>query len=200
MMPTMQEILKKNIAPIKETLQSKAYKKYPILQKYKIEIGHGKPSSLTDQRKIEFYHPSEDRNPRPGKPFVEIISENLKNPIDTAYTDALHYLHEVDPKMKEYREWLRNNRSPQQKINSKNRYESYTNPNSKHYNSNNPETRSYEDWFEISDLDQLLGGYTSGAWPKEGYTPEQIEQLDNMVNYSKNNDMTKTLMPKRKFF
>lgn len=166
------------------SIEQQLYSKYPILEAHGIEVGEGTPAGPHDRRKIEFYHPDEDQSPRKGVPYTEIYDKSMPNMVDTVYTDALHYLHKVDPKMHEYREWLRNNMTAEQKALSHKRYRDYTTPGSPHYNPDRPETRSYEDWFEVSDLDQLLGGYLSGVWPAEMYTDEQIQMLEEMRQYS----------------
>jgi hypothetical protein len=166
-----------------ESIQQRLHRKYPILKKHGIKVGVGSKKGPNDRRQIEFYPPDERDNPNPGSPYIEVYNEDLSD--DVIFSDSLHYLHRVDPKMREHREWLKSNMTDKQKQMSRKRYEHYTNPTSEHYNPDNPETRPYEQWFETSDFDQLLGGYSTGIWPKGGYTPEQRENLDNMWRYAR---------------
>lgn len=50
-----------------------------------------------------------------------------------------------------------------------------------------PETRSFENWRDVSGLPAYFRGYAFDQWPKEAtdkmYTPEQRGMLDSMMSY-----------------
>lgn len=79
-----------------------------------------------DGRQLEFYHPGEPDNPRPGKPTFEFFKPMAGDEREDAVAaDALHYLGgtqqpndkgaPVDPQWSEMRDQLWNMRSPQQR-------------------------------------------------------------------------------------
>ena len=162
----------------------KVLEDYPRIKDYNLQVGRG---SSTDARHLEFYHPRESRgHPSPGNPFIQVYERGMARPdLDKMLLGevATHWAHNIDPRMKGYRDEFRRSLSSDQKIRSRRRYDSYTNPESEHYNKENPERRAYEDWFEVSDLDQILGGALTGMWPAEGYTDKQKFLVDAMRAY-----------------
>ena len=159
----------------------RVYQKYPILKKHGIEARRGRPEQGRGRR-LEFYPPEESRNPMPGIPLIEVYDPQLKGPaLERAlFGDALHYLKDVDPEFQKYRNLFRESLTPEQRAGSRRRYNYYR----KH--GDPPESRPYDKWFEISDLDQFLGGYLAPADRNEWegiYSAKQKYILEAMKSY-----------------
>lgn len=161
-----------------QTMWQSILEEFPVISDYGIEVGRGDPSNAGG-RKVEFYPPDEGMNPRPGTPYIEVFSEDLTR--GQLMGDALHYAQSIDPTYQEFREKFRGSLTDEQKEQSHRRYERYTNPQK-----GDPwpaEKRSYKDWFEASDLHQIMGGLYTGEWGPQGYTEQQKKLTSEMMGY-----------------
>ena len=132
---------------------------------------------------LEFYSPKESRSPKPGTPLIRVDPKTAEREDleSMMFGDALHYAPEVDPRINQWREDIRGSLSDGQLSRSRGRYTDYTSPESKYYNPR--ENRSYEDWFENSDLDAIIRGYMTGQWGDKGYPEKQRFIMDAMKAY-----------------
>ena len=159
---------------------------YPRLAEYGIQVGRGPEGNNRGGGYLEFYPPDEKYNPRPGAPFIEVYEKAMGEDLGKMLLgDALHYAPEVDEKIRGMKESFRESLTPEQLSLSRQRYRDYTTPSSRHYNPN--ESRSYQDWFETSDLDAILRGGATGQWPESSYTPRQKILIRSILGHLKGN-------------
>jgi len=168
-----------------ETAKLSAFEKYPILKGLGFQAGFD-----PDRRgKVEFYSPDEpgsQEDPRPshapmGTPYISVRDPKYINP-EVFLGEGMHYLPQVDPNFAAFREKIRESMTPEQLAQSRRRYDFYRS------DPENPETRPYEDFFEVSDLDAFIRGYISpdkaDEWRKSGtYNTNQIKLLEFMKSY-----------------
>ncbi len=160
-------------------LLAEIYEEYPRLTQFPFRlVESNKPG------KIEFYHPTESKDhPMPGWPVVELQRDAPKGELlkGAVFGDMLHGMVD-DPEWGKMRQEYRATMTPEQKARSRRRY--------KYYQENFGEQRSYEKWFEASDLDAPIRAWMSpdenslagrkGSWPHAGNpmdTPEQHQEL-----------------------
>jgi hypothetical protein len=104
---------------------------------------------------IEFFHPQEPSNARPGSPTVEIYDKNFwpneKALQQGIFGDMLHYMPDADPEFARARESFMDSMTPDQLAVDKRAYE--------RAKAEYGESRPFEDWFRVSRLDGYLRGY-----------------------------------------
>ncbi len=174
-MPKKQEVIQGEI----EAAKLSAFEKYPILKGLGFQAGYDPDR----EGKVEFYSPDETgspQDPRPsqapmGTPYISVRDQKYINP-ELFLGEGMHYLPQVDPNFAAFREKIRESMTPEQLAQSRRRYDTYQDP------------RSYEDFFETSDLDAFIRGYISpdenDEWRKSGtYNTEQIKLLEFMRSY-----------------
>lgn len=107
------------------------------------------------------------------------IRDPKTRPIDVLGDIVSHNLVKTDPTVKSAYEKLQASLTPAQQDILKDQYE--------HARKNEGETRSFDEWKNISGMPAFFRGYTFQQWPKEfnekAYTPEQRTDLDNLMNY-----------------
>jgi len=156
--------------------------RYPALKGIGYVASWGS-SRTSNGGQLEFFHPLErggpggqGANPLPGVPFIEVYNRNLRGEwLERAiFGDMLHYLPEVDPKFNRMREEFRKTLTPEQ---NKMDQTAYKNRKA------GGENRSYDEWFEASQLDAYLRGYLApderNDW-RNAYTPTQRDLLERM--------------------
>jgi hypothetical protein len=146
-----------------------------------------------DERQLEFHHPLADENPVPGKMTFEMFQPFKGAERENAIAaDALHYLGglkqddsgpPVDPKWRDLREQMWNQRTPGQRA-----------VDLKSYGEDRAggETRSFDEWAERNRKDAYA---RAGVFPQQnpdwnrgpddpmGWTPEQRAHFAAMRSY-----------------
>jgi hypothetical protein len=145
-------------------------------------------------RQVEFYPPWESQNPIPGSATVEVFNtamppSDLENVV---VADAMHYFGAIDPRTNrpvdptfwKLKQQFAKSLTPEQIAIDRRAYE-----RAKAGEFGKPETRPYDQWFDIHRLDQYLGAQMlpEGSPDKRdwmsGMTPEQLRILDAMQTY-----------------
>jgi hypothetical protein len=167
--------------PVDNVFQQ-AISQYPIIQKYGVQ---GKVSPNARDGYLEFWPPGESgppEYPRPKEfgdnPGVEIYKDTTR-PIDVLGDVTSHWLINQDPVVSKYYDDFKASMSPDQRNRLKGQYE--------HAQQNFGEQRPYEEWESMSGMPGYFRGYPFKQWPddfnKEAYSPEQMQQLDGMMQY-----------------
>lgn len=157
-----------------------------ILNQYPALSGHNWAARRGDVSQyggsLEFFNPDEPTNPYPGRPTIEVYDKNLTGDAlqRAVFGDMLHYMPQVDPKFRDFREQFRGSLTPEQREFDRRKY------NQLH--SSGKETRSYDDWMDRSWLDAYIRGYLApderDEWRKSGtYTDKQTYLLEAMRHY-----------------
>jgi hypothetical protein len=168
-----------------ETARLEAIRQYPKLEGLGFQAGFDPDRS----GKVEFYPPGEGgspQDPRPEQapmdtPYISVRQPKYINP-NVYFGEALHYLPKVDPYFSRLREAFRESLTPEQLEQSRKRYNWYA--------QNHGESRPYDKWFEISDLDAFIRGYLAPDERNEwagSYTPKQEMLMNSMKSYLKGN-------------
>ena len=171
------------MADLTEELEA-VFQDFPGLRQYGVQARRA--PSRGGPGRIEFFPPDEAHNPMPGTPLIEVYDEDLFGDElrRVLASEHMHYLPRVDPKFNELRELLKTTMTPQQREESRRRYNFYTNQGI--------ENRPYDRWFDISDFDQFLGGYISPPDNNEwegAYTDKQrfiMEAMKDLMRGGKN--------------
>jgi hypothetical protein len=148
------------------------YQQYPALREGKFQARRAE-----GEGQLEFFPPDEAFNPMPGVPLIEVYNPEFEGEAlqKALFGDALHYMHRVNPKFNELREAFRSSLTPQQKEASHRRHDWYA--------QNWGEERSYDQWFDVSDLDAHIRGYLApderDEW-RDIYTDKQKFILEAM--------------------
>ena len=158
---------------------SRVLKEWPRLQQYDWNVIDSTRTAPDDMRRIEFYPPEESRNPAPGRPTVEVFDPRLRGEALSGPLagDMLHYLPKVDPAWKKLRQSFSNSLTPRQREIDQRAYQTHQ--------QQFDEKRPFEQWMDISRLDQYLGvglrGPVEGSdWSTDDYTPQQHDILKKM--------------------
>ena len=159
----------------------KLQQEYPLISTWGMQVGRS--SAPANGRFMEYYPPDETDNPKPGVPYIEVYGndlggEELKNMI---FGDVLHHAYRADPQIQQIREMFRGSLTPDQLRMSQQRYDRYSNPLPDDPWKSSPETRPYDQWFEVSDLDAMMRGYLAKQWPEDIYTDQQKELLNSVT-------------------
>jgi hypothetical protein len=161
----------------------RAKKDYPYLADKDIAY---KYSPSKGRGFLEFYPPGETGSPeypRPkelpvGKVGIEVFDPKTR-PLDILADYVSHYGVEKDPYLAErYKKFSESMDDRQRRI-LKEQYRYYQqHPKYK-------EQRPYEEWEKMSGMPGYFRGYTFNQWekPKEMYTPQQIQLLDEVRKY-----------------
>ena len=165
------------------SLLDQAREQYPVLNNYDIgyknNIGGGpgymESWSPTETGTPDFPRPQEFP---PGQFGVENYRADSR-PIDVLADVASHHLINVDPTVKQAYQNFQGSLEPWQEDILKDQYQ--------YAQQNENEQRPYEDWKSASGVPGYFRGYTFQQWPdefnKNAYTPEQIKNLDGVMDY-----------------
>ena len=156
---------------------SEVQKQYPFLSGLGIEAAYGDPKRNTGGGYLEFYPPDEERNPRPGVPYIEMYDRSVRGPdlVNMLFGDALHYVPVVDKDFASMREQFSATLTPRQREVDQRAYQRAM----REYG----ESRKFDDWFNVSRLDAYIRGYLAPDKNNEWagiYTPQQKEILEQM--------------------
>ncbi len=169
--------------PSPETLMDQARAQYPILPP---DIGY-KYSAGRAPFMLEHWGPGMAESiPGVGRPeefppdkFGIEVYDPKTRPIDILGDVVSHRLINSDPKIKEAYSSFKNSFEPWQEDILREQYE--------HAQKNEGETRSFEQWKEVTGVPAYFRGYPFQQWPedaiKEMYTPQQLQRLDEMMSY-----------------
>ena len=163
-----------------ETLFERAKKEYPYLSDKDIAY---KYSPQKGRGFLEFYSPEETGSPeypRPkelpmGKVGLEVFHPKTKT-MDVLADYVSHHAVENDPYLAQRYQQFSGSMTPDQKQRLQEQYQYYQkHPDYK-------EQRPYADWEKSTGMPGYFRGYTFNQWenPKELYTPEQINVLDEV--------------------
>ncbi len=115
-----------------------------------------------------------------NKMGVEVFDPKAR-PIDIMGDVASHHLVNSDPNVAAIYQNFQKSLQPWQHDILRNQYDYATNQ------TDAPETRSFEQWRDVSGLPAYFRGYAFDQWPTEfndkAYTPEQKQMLDGMMSY-----------------
>lgn len=162
---------------------AKVQKKFPVIAEYGIETRMGDPSGGHGGG-LEFFPPDETMNPSPGTPLIEVYEDIPEDKLEKILVlEALHYGSIIDPNYQEFRGRFERSMTPKQKEMSHRRFERFSNPRPGDPWENHPETRGFRQWFEISELDQLIGGLHTGNWPSDSYSEFQKGIMGDFMSY-----------------
>ena len=161
----------------------KAQKEYPYLADKDISY---KYSPQGGRGFLEFYDPKETGSPeypRPkelplGKVGIEVFDPKTK-PIDILADYVSHYGVQKDPYLSERYKQFSGSMNPEQQKRLQEQYKYYQeHPQYK-------EQRPYAEWEKASGMPGYFRGYTFNQWdnPKEMYTPQQLQVLDQVRKY-----------------
>jgi len=161
----------------------KAKTEYPYLAEKDISY---KYSPQGGRGFLEFYDPEETGSPeypRPkelplGKVGIEVFDPKTK-PIDILADYVSHYGVQKDPYLSERYKQFSGSMNPKQKKRLQEQYKYYQeHPQYK-------EQRPYAEWEKASGMPGYFRGYTFNQWnnPKEMYTPQQLQVLDQVRKY-----------------
>jgi hypothetical protein len=155
---------------------------YPALSKYQFDVITGKGPGY-----VEFYPPDEIMNPRPGRATIELREqsstlqdrESQKNLI---IGETLHHLGQADPEFKQLKKQFGSLLTPEQLAVDQRAYQQEQGIFG--------ELGPFPDWMERSRVDAYIRGYlfpsAGDDWRTEaGYTPEQKQVLNRMLDYLK---------------
>lgn len=180
-MPLSDIRFSEDLAPVLE----RVYGKYPRLKQHGFEARTAPNQYQEGGGKMEFFHPEESHSPKPGVPLMEIYDPSIRGEqLEISMLgEAMHYLPSVDPKWEEMRQGFAASLTPEQQETDRRAYEYFE------------EKRPYEQWMNVSRLDQYLGGYLAPPpdpkhreeWART-YTPEQKKLLEQMRNYLQTED------------
>ncbi len=165
------------------SLLDQTKQQFPILGNYDIgfknNIGGG-------QGYMESWPPNETGTPDQPRPNdfpigsfgIENYSAKSK-PLDVLGDIVSHHLINVDPTVKKTYNDFQSSVQPFQEEMLKNQYA--------HAQQNENETRSYEDWKSNTGVPAFFRGHPFQQWPADfnqrAYTPQQVQMLDDMMNY-----------------
>ena len=169
-----------------EKLWQTTREKYPILQQYEFNYAY-KPEGVEPPGGMEFYPPEETDRPKQfplGKPGVAVFDYRT-TPEDIYGDIATHYLVKKDPKLIEMYNQFKSGMGPQSQEFLRELYREATDPNSGLRGQ--VETRPYEQWLDVSGMDQYLRGYLANQFNPNDfskvYTPQQLQVLQQMKQY-----------------
>lgn len=155
------------------------YKKYPILSQYGFEVAYGERPEGTVGG-LEFYAPDEEKNPRPGVPFIEVYDRSVTgNDLATMlFGDMLHHVASADDGFRAMRDKFVETITPEQAAIDRGAYE--------RSKLRHGESRSFDKWFDVSRKDAYIRGYLApdknDEW-RDIYTDEQKKILEQMKSY-----------------
>lgn len=164
-------------------LLEQAAEQYPVLRKYNFQY---KLNPSPGKGYLEFWPPDEPGAPdwkRPDEfpldqPGLEVFDPKTR-PIDIMGDVASHYLMKADPRVAQYYKDFQSSISPKQNEILADQYN--------YAKQNNGETRSFDQWKELSGMPAYFRGYAFDQWPAEfnrrAYTPDQMRQFDQMLRY-----------------
>jgi hypothetical protein len=158
------------------------YREFPGLRRFGIELKDSTASS-TDWRgqpqagrKMEFYPAEESWNPNPGKPTIELFSNDMKS--KDAFGEIFsHLLPKVDPDFKKARTKFVASIDAKQKEILQGDYQHQI--KSGLYSEDRKPT--FEQWLNTQGGDAFFRGYVSDQYPKKFYRPDQIEMFDSLL-------------------
>lgn len=151
---------------------------YPWMKNvdYNIRDSRQQGDPTGSKRYLEFYPPDERDNPQPGKPTVEVFSNEM-GPSDVMGEILSHHLPSVDPVIAAYRKALIGQMTPDQKRGIQGDYE---------MNKRNRLVDKGDDlnaWLQKQGGDSFFRGMPTGQWKKEEYTPTQQQIYEQMFQY-----------------
>lgn len=158
------------------------YAQYPGLQRYGVQImdstangtdWRGQPYS---GRKLEFYPPDEEYNPNPGKPTIEVFSNEMtsKDALGEVFS---HFLPAVDPIFKAARSKFIASIDPEQKKMLSGDYEQQV--RSGVYPKGQEPT--FDQWLNTNGGDAFFRGYATDQYPKNFYRADQISTFTPLM-------------------
>lgn len=180
--------------PQQPSLTDQVKTQFPVIGNYDLNVIDSRDKGISQGRKLEFYPPDESQNPAPGRMTVELFDPSFKgnDAVNMIAADFLHYLGKNDPYVSTLRDKFRSSLTPEQQAMDRNAYEG---AKTGKYGGE-PDTRPFEDWFNVSRLDQYLG---SMFLPKDSpdradwmgsMTPEQKAMLSEIENYMRTGQRT----------
>jgi hypothetical protein len=175
----------------------KIYNEYPLLRDFNIKVIDSRDQPTLDQRKMEFYNPTETRRseraaPFFGTPTIELFEgmkgRELYRPL---VGDMLHHARDRIPGYQDYREQFKASMTDEQIERELEVWNYWT--------ERGEENRSFADYLDISGIDAVVHGHPDmpSAMPEDGislegkrkfYTSEQDEIVRKMVGLLSNED------------
>lgn len=158
---------------------------FPKLKRYNINIvdstakGTDYRGGELKGRKLEYYPPDEDYNPKKGFPTVEKLSKDVTNR-DVLGEIFSHYLPKVDPVFKATREKFVSSLDEKQKAILYGDYQHQI--NARLFGDTPP---SFDEWLATNGGDAFFRGYVTNQYPQEFYRDDQVKMFGDLVNYLK---------------
>lgn len=159
------------------------YSQYPGLQKYGVQVVDSTAKGVDWRgqpyagRKMEFYPPDEEYNPRPGKPTIELFSRDIgsKDALGEMFS---HFLPKIDPAFGAAREKFVASIDPEQKKMLSGDYQEQI--RSGVY----PKGREpgFDQWLKTNGGDAFFRGYVADQYPKEFYRPDQVAAFAPLIS------------------
>lgn len=181
----LQSVADKQASP--EDIAALVKQKYRAIEPYDLHVIDSRDKGISQGRKLEFYPPDESDNPVPGKLTVQVFDPSFKGDdlINMIAADFLHHLGKNDPHLIKLRNRFQESLTAEQHKIDKRAYEE---AKVGKYGGE-PEKRPYDEWFNVSRLDQYLG---SMFLPKDSpdradwmgmMTPQQTRILAEIQHY-----------------
>jgi hypothetical protein len=170
---------------------SDLYAQYPGLKRFGVQVvdsstrgtdWRGQPHA---GRKMEFYPPEESYNPNPGKPTIELFSQEMGSK-DLMGEVFSHLLPEIDPQFKDARAKFLGSIDDKQKEILRGDYESQLRSGVL----GSGKTKSFDEWLSTNGGDAFFRGYVADQYPKEFYRPDQVGMFTPLLSRLQSPDMS----------
>jgi hypothetical protein len=128
--------------------------KYRAISRHPLAIVDSREGGISGGRKAEFYPPEESHNPLPGRATVEVFDPAFQGQDfeNLVVADFMHYLGKEDPVLSGLRGDFAQSVTPEQTAIDRRAYERAVSGEF-----GDPETRPYDEWYDVHRLDQYLG-------------------------------------------
>ena len=172
-------------APMEEpsvpaNLFQQAVAQYPILGRQNIAY-QARPKGVQPTGMLEFYSPEETDRPA-GMPLGQqgvAVFDSKTTPLDILADWTSHYGRVKDPVVKKNYDTFVKTFTPEQNKMLKEQY--------KYARENEGETRTFDQWKEVSGIPAWYRGYLFNQWPKsfidKFYTAAQLQHLNKVRPY-----------------
>ena len=170
---------------VREDIGQRVKKRFKALAPLDFSVIDSRSKGISDGRKLEFFPADERDNPTPGRMAVEVFDPSFKGETldNMIAADMLHHLGKKDPVLIKIRQRFRDSLSQEQRTVDRRVYDNEV--------LKGTEARSFDQWFEVSRLDQYIGSafLPDGSKNKKdwlrGMSEDQKFMLDAIKTYMK---------------
>lgn len=168
--------------PIQKEALADLYQQYPGLKRYGIQTKDSRSAGVDWRgqpyagRKMEFYPADESYNPNPGKPTIEVFSDDVSSK-DAMGEVFSHLLPNIDPDFKAARSKFIASIDPKQKEMLSGDYQSQL-KSGVYPKGQQP---SFDQWLNTGGGDAFFRGYVADQYPKEFYRPDQVAMFTPLL-------------------